>query len=77
MSKTYECNSPKQGLLHTNNNKIKALHSLEVLLFHRETNPHLLLLLVFLNFADQLELTEEEWERLFHLLVPTLTQIRQ
>ena len=34
-------------------------------------------LVVFLNFADQLELTEEEWELLFHLLVPTLTQIRQ
>ena len=33
-------------------------------------------LVVFLNFADQLELTEEEWELLFHLL-PTLTQIRQ
>ena len=34
-------------------------------------------LVVFLNFADQLGLTEEEWELLFHLLVPTLTQIRQ
>ena len=32
-------------------------------------------LVVFLNFADQLELTEEEWELLFNFLVPTLTQI--
>ena len=34
-------------------------------------------LIVFFNFADQLGLTEEEWELLFHLLVPTLTQIPQ
>ena len=34
-------------------------------------------LVVFLNFADQLELTEEEWELLFNFLVPTLTQIRE
>ena len=34
-------------------------------------------LVVFLNFADQLELTEEEWELLVHLLVPTVTQIPQ
>ena len=33
-------------------------------------------LLVFLNFADQLGLTEGEWELLFNFLVPTLTQIR-
>ena len=32
-------------------------------------------LAVFFNFADQLELTEEEWELLFHLLLSTLTQI--
>ena len=32
---------------------------------------------VLLNFADQLELTEEEWELLFNFLVPTLTQIRE
>ena len=30
---------------------------------------------VFLSFAEQLGLTEEEWELLFHFLVPTLTQI--
>ena len=34
-------------------------------------------LVVFLNFADQLGLTEEEWELLFYFLVPTLTQIPQ
>ena len=34
-------------------------------------------LVVFLNFADQLGLTEEEWELLFNFLVPTLTQIRE
>ena len=34
-------------------------------------------LVVFLNFADQLGLTEEEWELLFNFLVPTLTQIPQ
>ena len=34
------------------------------------------LLVVFLN-ADQLGLTEEEWELLFHFLVPTLTQIQE
>ena len=33
-------------------------------------------LVVFLNFADQLGLTEEEWELLFNFLVPTLSQIR-
>ena len=33
-------------------------------------------LVVFLNFADKLGLTEEEWELLFNFLVPTLTQIR-
>ena len=34
-------------------------------------------LVVFLNFADQVELTEEQWELLFNFLVPTLTQIRE
>ena len=33
--------------------------------------------LVFLCFADQLALTEEEWELLFNFLLPTLTQIRE
>ena len=30
---------------------------------------------MFLSFAEQLGLTEEEWELLFHFLVATLTQI--
>ena len=34
------------------------------------------LLVAFLN-ADQLGLTEEERELLFHFLVPTLTQIQE
>ena len=34
-------------------------------------------LVVFLNFADQLALTEGEWELLFNFLVPTLTHIRE
>ena len=34
-------------------------------------------LLVFLNFVEQLGLTDEEWEKLFDLLVPTLSQIRE
>ena len=34
-------------------------------------------LVVFLNFADQPALNEEEWELLFHFFVPTLTQIRE
>ena len=34
-------------------------------------------LVIFLNFADQLGLTEEEWELLFNFLVLTLTQIRE
>ena len=31
--------------------------------------------MVFLYFAEKLELTEEEWEQLFDFLVPILTQI--
>ena len=34
-------------------------------------------LVIPLNFADQLGLTEEEWELLFNFLVLTLTQIRE
>ena len=34
-------------------------------------------LVIFLNFADQLGLTEEEWELLFNFHVLTLTQIRE
>ena len=33
--------------------------------------------MVFLNFSEQLDLTEEEWEQLFDFLVPTLTQIEE
>ena len=33
--------------------------------------------MVFLNFAEQIELTEEEWEQLFDFLVPTLTRIEE
>jgi len=49
--------------------KLKELHS-EVF-----SKVNLGRLVVFLNFADQLGLTEEEWELLFNFLVPTLTQI--
>ena len=34
-------------------------------------------LLIFLNFAEQLGLTEEQWEELFNFLVPTLNQVRE
>ena len=33
--------------------------------------------MVFLNFAEQLDLTEEEWEQLFDFLILTLTQIEE
>ena len=54
-------------LLGSNLEKLKQLHS--------ELLPKVNWgrLVVFLNFSDQLGLTEEEWELLFHLL----TQIRQ
>ena len=55
----------------TNLEKLKQLHS------ELFSNVNRRRLVVFLNFADQLGLTEEEWELLFHFLVPTLTQIRQ
>ena len=55
----------------SNLEKLKQLHS------ELFSNVNWGRLVVFLNFADQLGLTEEEWELLFHLLVPTLTQIRQ
>ena len=51
--------------------KLKALHS-EVF---SEINWGRLV--VFLNFVEQLGLTEEEWEQLFHFLVPTLSQIQE
>ena len=34
-------------------------------------------LLVFLNFVEQLGLTDEEWEQLFDFLVPTLNQMQE
>ena len=33
-------------------------------------------LLIFLNFSEQLGLTEEQWGELFNFLVPTLTLVR-
>jgi len=57
------------GLPVTKLSKLKNLHS-EVF-----TKIHWGRLMVHLNFAEQLELTEEEWEQLFDFLVPTLTFI--
>ena len=51
--------------------KLKRLHS-EVF-----TEVHWGRLLVFLNFVEQLGLTDKEWEQLFDILVPTLSQIRE
>ena len=51
--------------------KLKRLHS-EVF-----TEIHWGRLLVFLNFVEQLGLTEEEWEQLFDFLVPTLSQMQE
>ena len=51
--------------------KLKALHS-EV--FSKINWGRLV---VFLNFVETLRLTEEEWEQLFHFLVPTLNQIQE
>ena len=34
-------------------------------------------MMVFLSFCEQIGLTEDEWEHLFHFLVPTLSQIRE
>ena len=51
--------------------KLKRLHS-EVF-----TEVHWGRLLVFLNFVEQLGLTDEEWERLFDFLVPTLSQMQE
>ena len=56
------------GLPGTKLSKLKKLHS-EVF-----TKNHWGRLMVFLNFAEQLDLTEEEWEQLFDFLIPTLTQ---
>ena len=51
--------------------KLKRLHS-EVF-----TEVHWGRLLVFLNFVEQLGLTDEEWEQLFDFLVPTLSQMQE
>ena len=51
--------------------KLKRLHS-EVF-----TKIHWGRLLVFLNFVEQLGLTEEEWEQLFDFFVPTLSQMQE
>ena len=34
-------------------------------------------LVVFLNFAEKLGMNEEEWEQLFHFLLPNLYQIQE
>ena len=50
--------------------KLKCLHS-EVL---PEVSGRLL---VFLNFVEQLVLTDEEWEQQFDFLVPTFSQMQE
>ena len=52
--------------------KLKSLHS-EV--FSVKVNWGRLV--VFIKFANQLGLTEEEWELLFQFLIPTLTRIQE
>ena len=59
------------GLPGTKLSKLKNLHS-EVF-----TKIHWGRFMWFLNFAVQLDLTEEEWEQLFDFLVPNLTQIEE
>ena len=59
------------GVPGTKLSKLKNLHS-EVF-----TKIHWGRLMVFLNFVEQLDLTEVEWEQLFDFLVPTLTQIEE
>ena len=59
------------GLPGTKPSKLKNLHS-EVF-----TKIHWGRLMVFLNFAEQLDLTEEEWEQLFDFLVRTFIQIEE
>ena len=41
------------------------------------TKVHWGRLLVFLNFVEQLGLTDKEWEQLFDFLVPTLSLIQE
>ena len=51
--------------------KLKCLHS-EVF-----TEVHWGRFLAFLNFVEQLGLTDKEWEQLFHFLVPILSQMQE
>ena len=51
--------------------KLKLLHSEVFSVVHWGR------LVVFLNFAEKLGMNEEEWEQLFHFLVPTLSQIQE
>ena len=55
------------GLPGTKLSKLKNLHSEVFTKIHWGR-------LVFLYFAEQLDLTEDEWEQLFDFLVPTLIQ---
>ena len=59
------------GLPGTKLSKLKNLHS------EAFTKIHWGRLMVFLNFAEQLDLTEEEWEQLFDFVVPTLIEIEE
>ena len=59
------------GLTGTKLSNLKNLHS-EVF-----TKIHWGRLMVLLNFAEQLDLSVEEWEQLFDFLVSTLTQIEE
>ena len=69
-AKTLKVSSSEMEMPGSSLEKLKNLHS-EVF-----TKVNWGRLVVFLNLADQLELTEEEWELLFKFLLPTLTQIR-
>ena len=59
------------GLPGTKLSKLKNLH------FEVFTKINWRRLMVFLNFAEQLDLSEEEWEQLFDFLVLTLTKIEE
>ena len=51
--------------------KLKVLHSEVFSVVHWGR------LVAFLNFAEKLGLTEEEWEQLFRFVIPTLSQIQE
>ena len=59
------------GLPGTKLSKLKNLH------FEVFTKINWRRLMVFFNFAEQLDLSEEEWEQLFDFLVLTLTKIEE